>query len=234
MTRIISTSNVTSLKSEAVGQVISDLENKGFAVMHLQPSAYLASDLLVVSAIIGREVGNSLGYHFIEGESDQTHLAAHTEGIAYESGIVPYFALGCIQPAAIGGNTRIFDGRKAAGLVTEKGLTNVVIEYGSLAHPEQVIRHSLIVTDSQYGQVLRYRGRVVTNKLITNGLSEDYLYQTVDAILEESLLHSQAWQVGDLVFVNNKFTLHDRLPYKGRRSMLRVRYDDGLHTNFIF
>lgn len=227
-------SNTSSLKSDVIPLVTHDLETRGFSVVRVPPSAHLISDLLVVSALVGCEIGTSFAYHLIEGESESAHLAAHTEGISYSCGIIPYFSLGCINPADVDGGTRIFDGRKAAALAEEKGVDDVVIEYGSFAHPDQVAKYPIVVTDPIYGRVLRYRGKVLTNKLLDQGLDENHFYGVMDSILEQSLLCTHIWNVGDLMFVNNKFTLHDRLPYQGRRSMLRVRYDDGLHTNFRF
>ncbi len=223
----------TSIQFEVVPAVKKFLENDGFALVVVPKSNHLMSELLAIGSVVGCGIANHVSYSVLEGDSDPNKLAVHTEGISYTCGIVPYFALGCLLPSVSGGETRIFDAKKAALLVRERGLSDVVIEYGSLAHPDQVIRHSLVV-NTPYGDVLRYRASVQTNKLITAPVSLDQMYSAVDEVLENCVSYIHVWSAGDLLFINNNITLHDRLSYVGKRSMLRIRYDDGLHRNFSF
>jgi alpha-ketoglutarate-dependent taurine dioxygenase len=85
------------------------------------------------------------------------------------------------------------------------------------------------VVQSEHGSVLRYRAKTPNNKVIltkNKKITEKYLYQTVDEVLQECVILKHRWTVGDILFVNNAITLHDRLPYVGVRKMLRVRFDE--------
>lgn len=235
MENFLAVSNATSLEADVMPYVRDRLESIGYAVIRLGQSAHIASELLFVASFVGKHLGFHFSYNFLEGESERSHLAVHTEGISYASGIVPYFALGCIKCSEEGGHTRIFDARKAALLVEQKGLAGIVIEYSSLAHPNQVVEYPLVVEDPSYGSVLRFRDKVITNRMILDGtVEENQVYEIVNNALEDSILHIHDWVIGDILFVNNKITLHDRLSYTGHRSMLRIRFDDSLHRNFKF
>lgn len=81
----------------------------------------------------------------------------------------------------------------------------------------------------RFDPIIRYRSRVSTNRVELGTPQEvDRFYLTVDAILEECLLVTHRWQGGDLMFVNNSWTLHDRLPFQGLRRMARVRFGDSV------
>ncbi len=56
----------------------------------------------------------------------------------------------------------------------------------------------------------------------------------IDGAVHRSMIMSHTWRAGDLLFVNNLFTLHDRLPFQGERRMLRVRYDDPLNSRMRY
>lgn len=222
---------LVSIKQDILPFVKNRLDGVGWALLQIENSSdKLESDMLIIASIIGQSLAINMGYHIIQGDSSDEHLPAHTEGISNTSGIIPYFALGCITPSRIGGETRIFDGRLAARKVDSiKELSGVTIEYTSLANPEECVDYPLVCPD--FGRTLRYRSKVVTNRVICSGnLSENEMYQKVDSILEESLMPSHSWSSGELLFVNNLVTIHDRFPFSGVRSMLRIRYDDQINS----
>lgn len=224
----------SSINDDVIPFVLSSLRTSGYAVVSVEAVENVSSNLLITSSLVGRVLGRYMSYHIIDGESEDSYLATHTEGISYAAGIIPYFSLGCIHLADGGGATRIFDARRAAYILREKGVHESIIEYSSLAHPEQSARYPLVFNDPEYGDVLRYRSKVITNKIILSPCAEDDLYRIVDNTLEFCVSYVHSWTKGDLLFVNNRLTLHDRLPYKGRRSMMRMRFDDGIHKYFCF
>ena len=223
-----------SVKNTLATFLSNHLKVTGWALVKVSPSAKIESDLLIFSALAGQTFGDNFGYHTLDAEGSNETLSLHTEGISNEGGITPYFSLGCIQPSVSGGETRLFDGRKAATLIdADPELTDVVIEYSALANPRARVRYPLVITDSD--RVVRYRSKVETNLLINSSkLSEDEVYLRVDSIIQSCLIVSHEWEAGDLLFVNNRITLHDRLPFIGRRRMLRVRYNDTLNARIRY
>lgn len=86
-----------------------------------------------------------------------------------------------------------------------------------------------------YGWVLRYRAKVVTN--VMHGIDEsgaEKIYNCIDEILSRCIILDHAWENGDLLFVNNEITLHDREPFIGLRKMLRVRFGDTVNQNILY
>lgn len=226
----------TSIENKVIPFLRQNLETTGIALLQFKDTAdKLETDMLLVSALVGKIFGENFGYHTIESEGDSSALEAHTEGISNTTGIIPYFSLGCIVPATTGGETRIFDARKAAGLAISESLSEVELEYTSLANPNEVIRHHLIENDEKFGEVMRYRSKVETNRVISSGnVSPEKMYQLVDTILEDCIVTCHSWIAGELLFVNNLISLHDRLPFQGRRQMLRVRYNDYINTRLRY
>lgn len=228
----------SSFKGSEEHHVCEILNESGWALVQIHEASEesLLRTMLDISVRVGKSLStNSLGYHILESRHAPEKLPAHTEGISNAAGIIPYFALGCLQPSVYGGETRIFDGRRAARLAQQDSLlSGVEIEYSALANPEAAKRHPLVVFER--GGVLRYRSKVVTNRLVQtrSELNEEEIYKRVDAILEESVIACHKWQVGDLLFVNNEITLHDRLPFSGKRRMLRVRYNDTEHIKMRY
>jgi hypothetical protein len=229
-----------SLQSIAgdIGSRLKNVNSSGFCLVEFEEKDdKLETDMLVISSIVGRELSRGFGYHFLTGESDDNKLAAHTEGISYSSGIIPFFTLGCVRPSEIGGETRIFDARMAARLVFEHhpSLAKVVIEYSSLANRREGSFYPLVVCDRSWGNVLMYRAKVETNKIIgCRGYGDEEVYHIIDEILEKCVVLKHNWRQGDMLFVNNRITLHDRLPFQGTRRMLRVRFDDPLNQRISY
>lgn len=223
-----------SVKNTLLPFLSNHLSDTGWALVKIAPSEKIESDLLIVSSLAGQALGDNFGYHTLDAKGSDETLALHTEGISNEGGIIPYFALGCIKPSVSGGETRLFDGRKAAAIIDgNPELTDVVIEYSALANPQARVRYPLVVTNG--GRLVRYRSKVETNLVINSGtLSEDDAYQRIDIIIRDCLLVSHKWETGDLLFVNNLITLHDRLPFTGHRRMLRVRYNDTLNARIRY
>lgn len=82
--------------------------------------------------------------------------------------------------------------------------------------------------DPEFGKVIRFRSKTKQNfiKEIPKGYNEDDIYDIVNNVLEKCVILDHKWSRGDILFVNNRITLHDRMPYAGLRIMLRVRFDD--------
>lgn len=232
--KLVVTSN-TSLFKEVLPFLLENLSNSGWALMQIEEeNEELNCKMLYLSILIGQSLGDSVGYHYLKSNGSDEHLAAHSEGISNQGGIIPYFALCCIKPSDSGGETRLFDGRMAAEKVNNNPkLKGVQIEYSALAYPELKVVYPLVVND--FGDVLRYRSKVITNKVMCSGeISEEEMYKLVDQILEESIIVSHSWQRGDVLFVNNMITLHDRLPFIGKRELIRVRYNDNLNVKLRY
>lgn len=219
-----------SIKKTLLPFLSKHLPTTGWALVKVEPSEKLESDLLIISTLAGQVLGNGFGYHTLDATDSNETMALHTEGISNDGAVIPYFALGCIKPSISGGETRIFDGRKAAAIIdTIPELTDVIIEYSALANPQARARYPLVVGESE--RVVRYRSKCETNTITNPGpLSEAEVYQSVDEIIRSCLVVSHNWSAGDLLFVNNLITLHDRLPFVGHRIMLRVRYNDTLNA----
>ncbi len=212
--------------------VVKGLRIDGYVIVKTETlleddSSKTVRNLLLWATLLGESLGASIGHHIIAGNGDNYSLPIHTEGIYYPDGLLHYFVLGCVQPATQGGETRIFDARKAAILLNERypDLVEVSVDYTAKAHPDQHAHHNLVEINTSNEKVLVYRSRVETNTIL-NYTNESKLYTAVDSILEECVLVTHSWEVGDLLFVDNSRTLHDRLPYSGDRKMLRVRFDD--------
>ena len=231
MDNYLAVSAQTSLKRTVLPFVLSHLVTDGYAMIRLEDSFAHEHDMLIISALIGQSLAAHMSYKILEAESERAVLPAHTEGISYSSGIIPYFGLGAITAPKEGGETRIFDARIAACklLAEHPSLAGVTIAYESLANPGEHAKYPLVV-ESVHGKVLRYRGEVITNVICeAQGRTAKEIYQIVDHILSESVLLEHHWNVGDMLFVNNTMTLHDRLPFEGKRRMLRVRFGDQLN-----
>lgn len=65
--------------------------------------------------------------------------------------------------------------------------------------------------------------------------SEDEVYDVVDTVLaEECLLLDHHWTSGELLFVDNRVTVHGRSAFVGERQMVRIRYDDPVATGITY
>jgi Taurine catabolism dioxygenase TauD, TfdA family len=211
-----------------------ELEALGYSVLRATPS----EDGLISTAIaLGNLIGaRSLGLTYLRATGSEVWLGRHTETLTDAPVPIRYFALGCLIPAARGGETLLFDGRKAARLVAESlpGARAVRIRYRSQYRPE-FADHSLIVEDKRHGPVLRFRSAIENNEIIAKpaGISEADLYAAVDNAVSRSLSLGHSWRAGELLLVNNHTMLHSRAPFAGLRHMLRFRYDDPLHPAVI-
>lgn len=236
-------SNSTGFSEIIKSRMLINLETNGYWLTHFKLESHRVApsvETVLTSAAVlaGTSLGSRCSCAILRGEGDQNRLEAHTEGIYGKDGICPAFALGCVVAAQSGGQTRLLDARKAALIIKGRHpeLGNTRIRYSSLAHPNEAAEYNLIDIDSVYGDVLRYRSKVVTNQptYLPSGVTEDTFYHTVDAILEECIIFEHSWKEGDLLFVNNRITLHDRNKYTGKRVMVRVRYDEPAVTTFKY
>lgn len=233
---VLNVSPETSLSREVVPILRQELKDVGFSLLKLNIGKEdISNDFIALCTVLGAELGTAgLSFATIEGDSSSEKLSAHVEGIFSPSGVFPYFALACLATSSDGGQTRIIDGRAAADLVSAvPELENVRIEYSSLAYPGATKTYRLV--EDFNGGVLRYRQRVSTNRVLDDrGFPEAEIYRMVDEIVERCVVCVHSWSVGDLMFVNNRITLHDRLPFFGIRKMLRVRYNDSENYRFRY
>jgi hypothetical protein len=212
----------------------SGLEILGYSVVRTDPGE---DALITAASAVGNLIGaRSIGVTHLRATGSDALLGRHTETLTDAPVPIRYFALGCLVPAARGGETLLFDGRKAAGLLAASlhGAREVRIRYRSQYRPE-VEDHSLIVEDEQHGLVLRFRSATGNNEMIARpaGLSEAGMYAAVEDALSRSLVLTHSWRAGELLLVDNHAMLHSRAPFSGLRHMLRFRYDDPLHPAVI-
>jgi hypothetical protein len=227
---------------ESVAPVVVDaVERIGFSVIAASPNEngeHLLTHVTAVAVLVGQFLGKRCSLSILEGQGDDAPLPVHTEGIYGRAGICPYFALACLTPSESGGSTRIYDGRRAAKLLRERepSIADMKIRYRSRAYPEEIQEYSIVENDPSYGDVLRYRARVETNQVMSNPTdpAESEVYERVDDILRECVALEHYWNRGDLLFVNNKITLHDRTAYRGARVLLRMRIDEPAVTTFTY
>ena len=223
--------SVTSFEREVVPFVHDALQEIGYVLIQANQGGYneqqIERNMIACCALFGRGLSDGLAQHVIEGYDSNEVLPVHTEGIYDPSGIIPYFALACIRPSDTGGETRLFDARQAAKRLRQidPGLADVKVRYSSSSYPDLYTEHSLVsVYKGQ--EVLRYRTKTSHNTIVGDVAHDDF-YSTADTCVESSLIISHTWVAGDILIVNNNITLHDRLPYVGRRKMLRVRYGES-------
>lgn len=235
---VVSLSPTVSLKSvaSAVSQQLNDV---GYALItqtelptqDVDLEKQLTATLVVMGEIF--ELGRRVAYFTLRGKGSDDFLEHHTESIYAQAGITPYFALGCVQPAEEGGETSVYDGRQAASRL-ETGFPEIAraeIEYTSLAYPKERSIHK-VCTDG----VVRFRAGTVSDKIVNLpvGYTSETFYKTVESVLDSCLVLEHRWQRGDILLVNNMITLHSRAPYKGLRTMVRVRYDEPLNVSLSY
>jgi len=211
--------------------VLEEINIRGYAILRSYSSVEAITSL---AASVGYAKGaDSIGVTTLEGNGDANWLPAHTESLILGDPVLQCFALGCVESAVGGGATCLYDSRQAAQSLADNfpEMLGVKIRYRSHAYPGQEATHPLVCTDPDYGLVLRYRSRLDTNSVvgILPTMSEDELYRTVDRAVGEALTLVHVWRPGDFLIVNNRFMIHARKPYDGRRVMVRCRYDDPNH-----
>lgn len=158
------------------------------------------------------------------------HLEVHVDGL-YLSRVPTHFLLACLQPSDEGGETQIYDGRVAADIIEAEWpeLVHLEFEYSSLAHG-LVARHKLVESvpsDRCTHRTLVFREKVVTNRLLSHVVDwpEDRVYRYLRTVLDRSLVYSHRWHAGDIIAVNNRFSLHGRNAFQGLRKLLRIRLE---------
>ncbi|HUA27724.1 MAG TPA: TauD/TfdA family dioxygenase, partial [Streptosporangiaceae bacterium] len=140
--------------------------------------------LISTASALGNVIGaQSFGVTHLRATGSDVWLGRHTETLTDAPEPIKYFALGCLVPAALGGETLLFDGRKTARLLAGSvpGAHKVRIRYRSQYRPDAA-DHSLIVDDDQHWPVLRFRSATENNELIAKpaGISEADLYAAVE------------------------------------------------------
>jgi Taurine catabolism dioxygenase TauD, TfdA family len=229
--------NVTEVITEPadidVSKIARELEVLGYSVLRTTCSE---DALIAAASTLGNVIGaRGFGVTRLRATGSDVWLGRHTETLTDGPVPIRYFALGCLIPA-YGGETLLFDGRKAARLLAGSlnGAPEIRIRYRSQYRPE-VADHPLIVDDEQHGPVLRYRSATRNNEIIAKpaSISEASLYAAVEDAVTSSLALIHSWQAGELLLVDNHTMLHSRAPFAGMRQMLRFRYDDLLHPTVI-
>lgn len=216
------------------GKVGRGLELSGFLVLRTAPGE---DALMSAACAFGNLVcARSVGVTHLRADGSEVWLGRHTETLTDGAAPIRYFALGCVVPATRGGETLLFDGRKAARLLEASlhDARKVRIRYRSQYRPD-VADHSLIVDDKRHGPVLRFRSATGNNEVIAKppDVSEADLYTAVEDAVSRSVALVHSWRAGELLVVDNRAMLHSRAPFAGLRHMLRFRYDDPLHPTVI-
>ena len=213
------------------------LKDKNENFVLLKTDYKTKEEIFFLTIFLGKDLGKSCGYKFlVENEKlSSQKMPIHKENIYTGEG--DYFALACIEDNFSNGETRLFDAHKTAlDILKEKpDFKNIKIEYRTNAYKKnnKKIRNLIEFVDEK--PILVYRSKVYTNKIINNlGYNENDIYNYIESILEKNIIIEHKWEKGDILFVNNKFTLHDRLAYSGNRELLRVRFDDIHNKNIIF
>lgn len=177
-------------------------------------------------------------------QDDPNCLPIHVESVAFPSDEVsPYFILGCIEPAKSGGETLVFDSRRAGDILSEEnpGIADTtIIEYSAANHPGMSATRPLIETNSRGEPCLVYRQKVHTNRVVEKppGLEDDSLYRIIDDVITRCVVVQHQWQPGEIMLVANDCTLHGRRgftiqPDQGLgRKIVRIRPDDPLHVTY--
>lgn len=189
--------------SERLRTVGRGLEVLGFSVLR---TARSEDALISTASAFGNLIGaRSFGISHLRATGSDVWLGRRTETLTDAPVPIRYFALGCLVPAARGGETLLFDGRKAARLLTGSlhGAREVRIRYRSQYRPD-VAEHSLIAEDEQHGPVLRFRSATENNEMIAKppDVSEADLYAAVEDAVSRSLALIHSWRAGELLLVD--------------------------------
>jgi alpha-ketoglutarate-dependent taurine dioxygenase len=215
-------------------ELLLDLDVRGYGIVRAEPDQ---ESMTVAAARFGAHVGAGwMGVRLLEAHGSADWLPRHTEQLD-DPEPLRYFALGCLEAAARGGATCLYDGRIAAQalLDSQPGLAQVRITYSTEWRPTAAT-HPLVVNDPQHGAVLRFRSSLKTNVVrgpLPSSLSEAGMYAEVEAALSAAVAVVHRWRPGDLLIVDNWAMIHAREPFNGTRRMVRYRYDDPHFRNVI-
>ncbi len=156
-------------------------------------------------------------------------LEIHTECI-YEEKPIEYLALFGIETPRNGGEIAIYDARCAALLLLNEApeLAVVTIRYGTGAYPGRTAAHPIIYRNSDNEYVLRIRMTPRHNHVLNlpPNWDIDAFYDKISAFLERSHLSSVRLTPGNVLYLNNRITLHSKLPHRSLMNYVRVRIDD--------
>ena len=136
---------LSEIEFDAVAQ---ELRNFGYAVVRTAGDEGM---LMSAARALGLLVGaRSFGYLHLRAVDSRVWLGRHTESLTDGPTPLQYFALGCLVPAAEGGETHLYDGSRAARLLAGllPGAGEVRIRYRSGYRPE-VSDHPLVVEHEQ-------------------------------------------------------------------------------------
>lgn len=177
---------------------------------------------------IGKQIGSTTFELGLIGYGDSEPIRIHSESI-YHPQMCPYFMLACVQRADSGGDTIIYDGEKAAKLITEEmpELQNVTMVYHAEHYNDTSARVPLL-RNFRDKDVLAFRQKFPLNEAhgLPEGMNEDELYEYVDGVLDRCVEFEKILDPGEVILVDNYRTLHVRKAYSGLRKIIRVRVDD--------
>ena len=205
-----------------------DLEKNIYLLRrHLGSIDKLQDHMLKLASQLGPVISTAI----LESKNIRSSLPVHTEGV-YLKQPLPYFLLGCIQTAREGGETTVYDGRIATQIITDTHpeLTQAVIEYRSLAHGLSTEHQLIEGHTTKSGESIRtlvFRENCPTNRVVhlPPNWTEKKLYKYLRSVLERSKVLSHKWRRGDILIVDNNFSLHGRTAFRGLRKMIRIRVE---------
>ena len=117
-------------------EIGTGLEVLGYSVLRTARGEHA---LISAASAFGSLVGaRSFGVTHLRANGSDAWLGRHTEALTDGSLPIRYFALGCLVPATRGGETLLFDGRKAARVLAGslRGAREVRIRYRSQYRPD--------------------------------------------------------------------------------------------------
>lgn len=179
---------------------------------------------------VGKSIGETVFELGIMGYEEPAPIRIHSESI-YHDRMCPYFMLGCVKPAEVGGDTIIYDGVKAARLIEEEApeLESVRMVYHAEHYDDTVAVMPLVRDMKDDGESsLVFRQKFPLNEVtgLPTGWDEDDLYEYIDNVLDRSVEFDQKLTTGDVILIDNYKTLHLRRAFSGLRKIVRVRVDD--------
>jgi alpha-ketoglutarate-dependent taurine dioxygenase len=199
-------------------EIVLDLDVRGYALLRSEANQHSMTE---TAARFGAHVGAAwIGVRVLEAHGSPAWLPRHTEQLD-DPEPLRYFALGCLEAAASGGATCLYDGRIAALalLRSRPELAQVRIAYSTKWRPTSAT-HPLIVEDPGHGPTLRFRSALEANAVcgpLPPDLSEAAMYGEVEAVLSEAVAVVHRWRPGDLLVVDNRGMIHAREPFAGTR-----------------
>lgn len=161
-------------------------------------------------------------------------------------------ALACVRPAAEGGDSRVSSAARAVATLREEAPASLallqrpflrdIVTPGAERGPEEVRKNRFPIVCSEAPATLRYmrywieRGHTRAEEPL-DGDALRALDDLDNALARPGAVHSFRLSAGEMLFANNRTTVHDRTAYTSApdapRHLLRlwIRERDGAHTH---